>query len=63
MLSTPITVRWGDMDSYGHVNNVFFIRQVNFQFPEVPIPTTRPSTAPSTAPSTHPATKPVQKPK
>jgi acyl-CoA thioester hydrolase len=26
MLSTPITVRWGDMDSYGHVNNVFFIR-------------------------------------
>jgi acyl-CoA thioester hydrolase len=26
MLSTPITVRWGDMDSYGHVNNVFFVR-------------------------------------
>jgi acyl-CoA thioester hydrolase len=26
MLSIPITVRWGDMDSYGHVNNVFFIR-------------------------------------
>ena len=26
MLSTPIIVRWGDMDSYGHVNNVFFIR-------------------------------------
>ena len=26
MLSTPIAVRWGDMDSYGHVNNVFFIR-------------------------------------
>src|ERR1700712_2358627 len=26
MLSTPITVRWGDMDSYGHVNNVLFIR-------------------------------------
>ena len=26
MLSTSITVRWGDMDSYGHVNNVFFIR-------------------------------------
>jgi acyl-CoA thioester hydrolase len=26
MPSTPITVRWGDMDSYGHVNNVFFIR-------------------------------------
>jgi acyl-CoA thioester hydrolase len=26
MLQTPITVRWGDMDSYGHVNNVFFIR-------------------------------------
>jgi acyl-CoA thioester hydrolase len=26
MLSTPITVRWGDMDSYDHVNNVFFIR-------------------------------------
>lgn len=26
MLTTPITVRWGDMDSYGHVNNVFFIR-------------------------------------
>jgi acyl-CoA thioester hydrolase len=26
MLSTPVTVRWGDMDSYGHVNNVFFIR-------------------------------------
>ena len=26
MLSTPITVRWGDMDSYGHVNNVFFLR-------------------------------------
>jgi acyl-CoA thioester hydrolase len=26
MLETPITVRWGDMDSYGHVNNVFFIR-------------------------------------
>jgi acyl-CoA thioester hydrolase len=26
MLQTPIAVRWGDMDSYGHVNNVFFIR-------------------------------------
>lgn len=26
MLSTLIAVRWGDMDSYGHVNNVFFIR-------------------------------------
>jgi acyl-CoA thioester hydrolase len=26
MLSTEIAVRWGDMDSYGHVNNVFFIR-------------------------------------
>jgi acyl-CoA thioester hydrolase len=26
MLSTSVTVRWGDMDSYGHVNNVFFIR-------------------------------------
>jgi acyl-CoA thioester hydrolase len=26
MLETSITVRWGDMDSYGHVNNVFFIR-------------------------------------
>jgi acyl-CoA thioester hydrolase len=26
MLSTSIAVRWGDMDSYGHVNNVFFIR-------------------------------------
>jgi acyl-CoA thioester hydrolase len=26
MLATQITVRWGDMDSYGHVNNVFFIR-------------------------------------
>src|ERR1700710_902996 len=26
MLSTQIAVRWGDMDSYGHVNNVFFIR-------------------------------------
>jgi acyl-CoA thioester hydrolase len=26
MLETPITVRWGDMDSYGHVNNVFFVR-------------------------------------
>jgi acyl-CoA thioester hydrolase len=26
MLQTQITVRWGDMDSYGHVNNVFFIR-------------------------------------
>ena len=26
MLGTRITVRWGDMDSYGHVNNVFFIR-------------------------------------
>jgi acyl-CoA thioester hydrolase len=26
MLETPVTVRWGDMDSYGHVNNVFFIR-------------------------------------
>ncbi|HEX4441972.1 MAG TPA: thioesterase family protein [Galbitalea sp.] len=26
MLQTSITVRWGDMDSYGHVNNVFFIR-------------------------------------
>ena len=26
MLETTITVRWGDMDSYGHVNNVFFIR-------------------------------------
>jgi acyl-CoA thioester hydrolase len=26
MLQTLITVRWGDMDSYGHVNNVFFIR-------------------------------------
>src|ERR1700712_1753487 len=26
MLTTEITVRWGDMDSYGHVNNVFFIR-------------------------------------
>ena len=26
MLSTSIIVRWGDMDSYGHVNNVFFIR-------------------------------------
>jgi acyl-CoA thioester hydrolase len=26
MLSTPIAVRWGDMDSYGHVNNVYFIR-------------------------------------
>ncbi len=26
MLSIPIAVRWGDMDSYGHVNNVFFIR-------------------------------------
>ena len=26
MLETAITVRWGDMDSYGHVNNVFFIR-------------------------------------
>jgi acyl-CoA thioester hydrolase len=26
MLETSITVRWGDMDSYGHVNNVFFVR-------------------------------------
>jgi acyl-CoA thioester hydrolase len=26
MLQTEIAVRWGDMDSYGHVNNVFFIR-------------------------------------
>jgi acyl-CoA thioester hydrolase len=26
MPETPIAVRWGDMDSYGHVNNVFFIR-------------------------------------
>jgi acyl-CoA thioester hydrolase len=26
MLQTPIAVRWGDMDSYGHVNNVFFVR-------------------------------------
>jgi acyl-CoA thioester hydrolase len=26
MLSTQITVRWGDMDSYGHVNNVYFVR-------------------------------------
>jgi len=26
MLETTIAVRWGDMDSYGHVNNVFFIR-------------------------------------
>jgi acyl-CoA thioester hydrolase len=26
MLETGIAVRWGDMDSYGHVNNVFFIR-------------------------------------
>jgi acyl-CoA thioester hydrolase len=26
MLSTEIAVRWGDMDSYGHVNNVFFVR-------------------------------------
>jgi acyl-CoA thioester hydrolase len=26
MLEAPITVRWGDMDSYGHVNNVFFLR-------------------------------------
>jgi acyl-CoA thioester hydrolase len=26
MLTTAITVRWGDMDSYGHVNNVFFLR-------------------------------------
>jgi acyl-CoA thioester hydrolase len=26
MLTTSIAVRWGDMDSYGHVNNVFFVR-------------------------------------
>jgi acyl-CoA thioester hydrolase len=26
MLSTSITVRWGDMDSFGHVNNVAFVR-------------------------------------
>jgi acyl-CoA thioester hydrolase len=26
VLETPIAVRWGDMDSYGHGNNVFFIR-------------------------------------
>ena len=26
MLKTQVAVRWGDMDSYGHVNNVFFIR-------------------------------------
>lgn len=26
MLETSITVRWGDMDSYRHVNNVLFIR-------------------------------------
>jgi acyl-CoA thioester hydrolase len=26
MLEAVIAVRWGDMDSYGHVNNVFFVR-------------------------------------
>jgi acyl-CoA thioester hydrolase len=26
MLQTEITVRWGDMDSFGHVNNVAFVR-------------------------------------
>ncbi len=35
-------------------NNIFFIRQVNFQFPEVPIPTTRPSTGPTSAPTSQP---------
>jgi len=26
MPATQLTVRWGDMDSYGHVNNVLFVR-------------------------------------
>jgi acyl-CoA thioester hydrolase len=26
MREAQVAVRWGDMDSYGHVNNVFFVR-------------------------------------
>lgn len=26
MREARVAIRWGDMDSYGHVNNVFFIR-------------------------------------
>lgn len=26
MREAKVAIRWGDMDSYGHVNNVFFVR-------------------------------------
>lgn len=26
MREATVAIRWGDMDSYGHVNNVFFVR-------------------------------------